>query len=685
LEILSRCLGLTRHFRRAGAAYSPFFAFQNPTFAPPFSKKNFFQSRQVFLNAQLIFRLTTENYQLAIVNMSNIIHTLQNAVAQAVTELYGEPTEAAKVLVNPTPPDFAGDYSVVIFPFVKIAKKTPDAAAAEIGDFVQRNVSEVQSFNVVKGFLNLEISAAYWQVFLQTVAADPAYGRQPRSGRKVMVEFSSPNTNKPLHLGHIRNILLGWSCTQILEAVGNEVVKTQIINDRGVAICKSMLSWQKWGDGKTPESTGVKSDHFVGDWYVFFENKSREEYATWQSSTEAQALAAAKKKPNQSEADFFKDYKNKWFAEHSMLGAEVREMLLRWEAHDPETLTLWRKMNGWVYAGFDKTYGDLGVSFDRLYYESDTYLLGKDIVDDGIAKGVFFKKDDGSVWVDLSDAGLDQKAVVRADGTSLYITQDLGTARMRYHDLGCERYVYVVADEQNYHFQVLFETLKRLGEPYAKGLHHLSYGLVELPSGRMKTREGTVVDADDIMAEVVRLAQEQASERGEIEGISAAERQENLRRVGMGALKFFIVKVHPKKKMIFNPEESVDLQGQTGPYIQYSYVRINGLMQRIEREAIDLSQAGDYADIQPQEKELLVALHDYPSVLLKAAEEYDPSLVANFCYDLAKKYHRFWHDLSIFNADTVAARAFRLTLSRSVGQVLKSGMGLLGVEMPERM
>jgi arginyl-tRNA synthetase len=617
--------------------------------------------------------------------MSNIISTLQNAVAQAVEKLYGEATEAAKVQVNPTPPDFAGDYSVVVFPFVKIAKKAPDAAATEIGEFLKKNVAEIKSFNVVKGFLNLEISDAYWQSFLQSVSANSDFGRQPSNGRKVMVEYSSPNTNKPLHLGHIRNILLGWSCSQILEAVGFEVVKTQIINDRGVAICKSMLSWKKWGEGKTPESTGIKPDHFVGDWYVFFEQKSREEYDAWQQTDEAKRIFETKKKANQTEKEFFKDYKNKWSNEHSALGAEVREMLLKWEAHDPDTLALWKKMNGWVYQGFEQTYNDLGVSFDKLYYESDTYLLGKDIVEEGLAKGVFFKKDDGSVWVDLTDAGYDQKVVLRADGTSVYITQDLGTAQMRHKELGCERYVYVVADEQNYHFQVLFEILKRLGEPYAGGLHHLSYGLVELPTGRMKTREGTVVDADDLIAEVIRLANDQASERGEIEGISAAERQENLRRVGMGALKFFIVKVHPKKKMIFNPEESVDLQGQTGPYIQYSYVRINGLMQRVEKEKVDLTKAGNYADIQPQEKELLVALHDYPNVVAKAAEEYDPSLVANFCYDLAKKYHRFWHDLSIFNADTPEAKAFRLTLSRSVGQVLKSGMGLLGVEMPERM
>lgn len=637
-----------------GIACREFFTIQNPTFAPLFPTMN-------------------------------IVTTIQNAVAQAVEQLYGEATDAGKVLVNPTPPDFTGDYSVVIFPFVKVAKKSPDAAAAEIGAYLSDNIPEIKGHNVVKGFLNLEIRDSYWQHFMQAVVADPAFGRQPKNGKKVMVEYSSPNTNKPLHLGHIRNILLGWSCSNILQAVGYEVVKTQIINDRGVAICKSMLAWLKFGEGKTPESTGTKSDHFVGDWYVLFEQKTKAEYEAWQQSEEGKAQFESKRKPEQSEKDFFKDFKNKWFNEYSSLGAEVREMLLKWEAHDPETLALWKKMNGWVYAGFDKTYGDLGVAFDQLYYESDTYLLGKDIVEDGLARGVFFKKEDGSVWVDLTDAGHDQKVVLRADGTSVYITQDLGTARMRHTELGCDRYVYVVADEQNYHFQVLFETLKRLGEPYAAGLHHLSYGLVELPTGRMKTREGTVVDADDLIEEVIRIATEQSKDRGEAETLSAAEKQENLRRVGMGALKFFIVKVHPKKKMIFNPEESVDLQGQTGPYIQYSYVRINGLMQRVEKEGIDLSAASQYASIQSQEKDLLVAIHDYPSVVMKAAEEYDPSLVANFSYDLAKKYHRFWHDLSVFNADTPDARAFRLLLSRAVGQVLKSSMGLLGVEMPERM
>lgn len=615
----------------------------------------------------------------------NIISSLQNAVAQAVEQLYGEATDPAKVLVNTTPADFSGDYSVVIFPFVKISKKSPDAAATEIGAYLQQHVPEIKSHNVVKGFLNLEISDAYWLNFLESVGRNPQYGQQPRNGKKVMVEYSSPNTNKPLHMGHIRNILLGWSCSRILEATGYEVVKAQIINDRGVAICKSMLSWQKFGAGKTPESEGIKSDHFVGDWYVLFEQKSREEYEAWQQTAEAKSVFESKQKAGQTDKDFFKDFKNKWFNEYSQLGAEVREMLLKWENHDPDTIALWQKMNNWVYAGFDKTYHDLGVAFDKLYYESNTYLLGKDIVEDGLSKGVFFKKEDGSVWVDLTDAGLDQKVVLRADGTSVYITQDLGTARMRYEELGCERFVYVVADEQNYHFQVLFEILKRLDEPYAAGLHHLSYGLVELPTGRMKTREGTVVDADDLIAEVIQLAGEQSGERGEIEGISAEEKQENLRRVGMGALKFFMIKVNPKKKMIFNPEESVDLQGQTGPYIQYSYVRINGLMRRVESHNVNLSLADNYQDIQPQEKELLVALHDFPNIVLAAAKDYDPSLIANYCYALAKSYHRFWHDLTIFNAEHPEVEAFRLSLSKAVGQVLQQGMGLLGIEMPNRM
>ncbi|MBU6341391.1 MAG: arginine--tRNA ligase [Bacteroidetes bacterium] len=614
--------------------------------------------------------------------MMQLIPNLQKAVATAVQQLFGVETEWQKVQINQTPAEFTGDYSVVVFPFVKLAKKAPDQVAQEIGAYLQEQVPEVMAFNVIKGFLNLEISEQYWLQFLQAVLNDPQYGRQTPNGRKVMVEFSSPNTNKPLHLGHIRNILLGWSCSQLLEAVGYDVVKVQIINDRGVAICKSMVSWLKWGAGKTPESEQIKSDHFVGDYYVLFERNSKAEYETWQSTAEAQEFLASKRKPSQNEKDFFKDYKNAWFNTHSQLGAEVREMLLKWEAHDPDTIALWKQMNGYVYAGFDQTYADLGVHFDKLYYESDTYLLGKDIVEDGLKQNVFFRKEDGSVWVDLTDAGFDQKVVLRADGTSVYITQDLGTARMRFHDFGCEKMVYVVADEQNYHFSVLFEILKRLQEPYAAGLYHLSYGLVELPTGRMKTREGTVVDADDLISEVRRLALEGLSERGDT---TEAAQLETAHKVGMAALKYFIIKVHPHKKMIFNPEESVDLQGQTGPYIQYSYVRINSLMQRVQREQIDTACATDYTGLNAAEKELLVAVQDYPDVIRQAADNYDPSLVANYCYNLAKNFHRFWHDVSIFNAETPEARAFRLELSRAIGLVLKSGMRLLGIEMPERM
>lgn len=615
----------------------------------------------------------------------NIISLLQNAVSQAVDQLYGEKTDPSKISISPTPGDFSGDYTVVVFPFVKMSKKGPEVTGVDLGEFLKNNVPEISDYNVIKGFLNLDIGEAYWQGFLQNALADSNYGRRPSTGRKVMVEYSSPNTNKPLHLGHIRNILLGWSCSQILEAVGHEVVKAQVINDRGVAICKSMLSWLKFGEGKTPESSGIKGDHLVGHFYVLFEQKNKEAYAAWQQTPEGQSVYDSKKKPDQSEKDFFKDFKNQWFNLYSALGAEVREMLLKWEAGDPETVALWKMMNSWVYAGFNQTYADLGVSFDKLYYESNTYLLGKEIVEEGLAKGVFYRKDDGSVWIDLTDAGQDQKLVLRADGTSVYITQDLGTARMRYEELGCDSVVYVVADEQNYHFVVLFEVLKRLGEPYAGGLHHLSYGLVELPAGRMKTSEGTVVDADELMAEVIEIARKQAAERGDITGFPADEQEQLLRQVGLGALKFFMIKVNPKKKMTFNPEESVDLQGQTGPYIQYSYVRINGLMQRIDKEKIDLSGWTEYATFQPQEKDLLKMLHEYPGVVLQAANDYDPSHIANFCYALAKSYHRFWHDLSIFNADSPAARAFRLQLSRMVGQVLKSAMLLLGIEMPNRM
>ncbi len=610
-------------------------------------------------------------------------HTLQVGVAQAVEQLYGAALSPEQVQVQPTQPEFEGDYTAVLFPFVRLVRKSPEALGTDIGDYLLRTSRYVEKYQVVKGFLNVTLRDAYWRELLQAVLSDPNYGRQPRRQEKVMVEYSSPNTNKPLHLGHIRNCLLGWACSQIFDAVGYDVIKVQVINDRGVAICKSMVGWLKFGQGRTPQSEGIKGDHFVGDYYVLFEKKSQEEYQAWQQTEQAQAIYRARRKGDQNEAEFFKAFKNQWFNEHSQLGTEVRQMLLRWEAGDEAVLALWRQMNDWVYAGFAETYARLGVHFDKNYYESETYLLGKDIVEEGLQKGVFFKKEDGSVWIDLSDVGYDQKVVLRADGTSVYITQDMGTARMRYSDYGCQRMIYVVADEQNYHFAVLFETLRRLGEPYADGLYHLSYGLVELPTGRMKTREGTVVDADDLIAEVERLAREQAAERGS--PVEGPEAEENLRRIAMGALKFFMIRVHPKRRMVFNPEESIDLQGQTGPYIQYSWVRIRGLLQRAEQDGVDLGAAAQYTGVQPQEKELLKALGEYPSVVLTAAQGYDPSHVANYCYQLAKHYHRFWHDLPILHATDPATRAFRLQLSRAVAHVLQTGMNLLGIEMPQRM
>ncbi len=615
----------------------------------------------------------------------DMLQRVQLACAEAIAALYGQQIPATDITLTPTRREFQGDYTLVVFPFIKWIKKAPDAIAAELGDYLKNHLPIIADFNVVKGFLNLVLSEQVWSELLEYLYTKPNYGRHPANGQKVMVEYCSPNTNKPLHLGHVRNILLGWSASKILEAAGYEVVRVQIINDRGIAICKSMLAWQKYANGATPQSVGVKSDHFVGNYYVEFEKHFREEYAAWQQSPEADKVFETYQKKGQSREQFFKDFKDRYFNQYSILGSEAAEMLRRWEAGDPQVLALWQQMNQWVYDGFEQTYALLGVSFDKYYYESDTYLLGKDIVEEGLQRGIFYRETDGSVWINLEDVGMDKKVFQRSDGTSVYITQDLGTARQRYQEYGIERMVYVVADEQNYHFQVLFEVLRRLGEPYANGLYHLSYGMVELPTGRMKSREGTIVDADDLIAEVINVARANSQERGTLADLPQDEQETIIRQIALAALKFHIIKVQPKKRMIFIPEESVDLQGQTGPYIQNAYVRIQSVLRKAEEIHLNWDASAQYVHLQDLEKELLRSLYEFPDIIKRAAAEYDPSLIAGYAYNLAKHFHRFYHDYSILRAESEAAKAFRLKLAQAISQVLKTAMDLLGIEMPEKM
>lgn len=613
----------------------------------------------------------------------DIVADIEDKVVEAVKALYDLELTPDQVNLSPTRKEFTGDYTLVVFPFTKAARKAPPQIGEELGGYLVDHLDQVVGYNVIKGFLNLELDNEFWKNFLLEIADRKKYGHATAKGEKVLVEFSSPNTNKPLHLGHIRNILLGWSTSRILEAAGYEVVKVQIVNDRGIAVCKSMLAWQKFSGGETPESSGMKSDHFVGKYYVLFEEKFQEEYRDWQKSGAGQKAFAERKDQKQDEAAFFKAYKNEYFNHHSSLGAEAKEMLRKWEQQDSDTIALWEKMNGWVYAGFNATYESLGVEFDKLYYESDTYLLGKDSIEAGLKKDLFYRKEDGSVWIDLTDAKLDHKLVLRSDGTSVYMTQDIGTAQLRNRDFGVDKMVYVVGDEQNYHFQVLFEILKRLGEPYADGLYHLSYGMVDLPTGRMKSREGTVVDADDLIAEVITEAWASSEERGTLEGMTEEERDQIIRQIGLAALKFFIIKVQPQKRMTFNPKESVDMQGQTGPYIQNAYVRIRSVLRKAGEA--DLSAACEYQELAPAEKELITALYTYPELIQTAADTYDPSLIANFAYNLAKGYHKFYTDHSILKAESEAARSFRLVLSKTVAQVLHTALDLLGIEAPEKM
>jgi len=612
-----------------------------------------------------------------------ILQDIQSAITNALSTLYDHSALAEKIQVSQTRKEFEGDYTVVVFPFVKAVKSNPVELGNKLGQYVVANHIDIVGFNVVKGFLNFSLSTDYWKSQLKSISSQENFGVHERNGKKVMVEFSSPNTNKPLHLGHIRNILLGWSCSQILDAAGYDVIKTQIINDRGIAVCKSMLAWQKFGNGETPESSNIKGDHFVGKYYVMFDQKFKEEYTSWQSSEKGKEVYKTNKKGEQTEDQFFGKYKNTYFNEYSVLGNEAKDMLLSWEAKDDSIRNLWLMMNSWVYDGFNETYRNLGVDFDKLYYESDTYLLGKKTVDEGLEREVFFREEDSSVWIDLEDAGMDKKIVLRSDGTAVYMTQDIGTAMIRNSDFGVEKMVYVVGNEQDYHFKVLFEILKRLGEPYADELHHLSYGMIELPSGKMKSREGTVVDADEIMVEVINEARLGSAERGEIAEMEKAAQDEILRKIGLAALKFMIIKIQPQKGMTFDPKESVDMQGQTGPYVQYAYVRVQSVLRKFKNK--DFGSYDAYQDINEFEMALLKEVVEFPNLIKTAAENYDPSSIANYCYSLGKMYHRFFHEVRILSAESESAKAFRLELSNVVAEVLGKAMELLGIEMPEKM
>ncbi len=586
---------------------------------------------------------------------------IAEGVVKAVKELYGADIEPKVVTPSATKREFEGHLTVVVFPLLKISRKAPEATATEIGEWLEKNLEAVEKFNVVKGFLNITINPAFWLGLLHEIAADADYGIRKADDNSdlVMVEYSSPNTNKPLHLGHVRNNLLGYSLSQILKANGHKVVKTNIVNDRGIHICKSMLAWKKWGDGATPETAGKKGDHLIGDFYVAFDKHYKAE------------LKEIMEKENVSEEEAEKK---------SPLMAEAREMLRKWEAGDPEVRELWKMMNGWVYAGFDETYRRLGVDFDKIYYESDTYLEGKDLVLGGIEKGIMYRKEDGSVWADLTGDGLDHKLLLRADGTSVYMTQDIGTAKLRYQDFPIDKMIYVVGNEQNYHFQVLSLLLDKLGFKWGKDLTHFSYGMVELPEGKMKSREGTVVDADDLIDTMVASAAEMGAER--FAEMPAEESAEIARMVGLGALKYFLLKVDPRKNMLFNPKESIDFNGNTGPFIQYTYARIRSVIRK--SEGFD-PQATPQSEPNAKESVLIQKVADFPSVVAEAGKNYSPALIANYAYDLAKEYNQFYHDYSILREEDEQKRNLRLLLSFVVGRTLKSAMSLLGIEMPERM
>ena len=594
----------------------------------------------------------------------SIDNIISAAVSKAVKELYGVESAPESIVPQATRKEFEGNLTVVVFPWVKLARKAPQVVATEIGEWLVANEPAVEKFNAVQGFLNISISPKFWNGVLSHIASTPDYGLTATTDESplVMVEYSSPNTNKPLHLGHVRNNLLGFSLSEILKACGNKVIKTNIVNDRGIHICKSMLAWQKWGNGATPDSVGKKGDHLIGDFYVAFDQHYKAEVKELMEKgmTEDEAKAA------------------------SPLMKEAREMLVKWEAKDPEIRALWEKMNQWVYAGFDETYKRMGVDFDKIYYESQTYLEGKGKVLEGLEDGKMYRKEDGSVWADLTGEGLDHKLLLRSDGTSVYMTQDIGTAKLRYEDYPIDKMIYVVGNEQNYHFQVLSILLDRLGFKWGKDLVHFSYGMVELPEGKMKSREGTVVDADDLMDDMVATARTVSAELGKLDGLSEAETEEICEMVGLGALKYFLLKVDPRKNITFNPKESIDFNGNTGPFIQYTHARIRSVLRKAAEEGYEI---GDYSEVIPGEREisLIQALSDFPSVVQNAGKTYSPALIANYVYDLVKLYNQFYHDCSILKEVDPAVRSLRLELSRQTANVVATGMKLLGIKVPERM
>jgi arginyl-tRNA synthetase len=582
-----------------------------------------------------------------------------DATVKAVKTLYQTDIDASAVSLQETRKEFEGQVTIVTFPFTRFSKKTPEQTGAEIGEYLKNELTEVSAFNVIKGFLNISIGSSYWIDQLNKVISADDFAIFKPNGKRVMVEYSSPNTNKPLHLGHVRNNLLGYSVTQILAAAGYEVIKTNLVNDRGIHICKSMLAWQKFGNGETPESTGMKGDHLVGKYYVIFDKEYKKQIDEL-------------KLQGQTEEDAKKN---------APLIKEAQEMLLKWEAGDDEVIDLWQTMNGWVYAGFEATYHKMGVAFDKYYYESNTYLLGKDIVEEGLKKGVFFKKEDGSVWIDLTDEGLDQKLVLRADGTSVYITQDMGTAQLKYDDYQMDESIYVVGNEQDYHFKVLFLILQKLGKSWAKGLYHLSYGMVDLPSGKMKSREGTVVDADDLIAEMETTAKEQTEALGKINDFSDEEKERLYHTIGMGALKYFLLKVDPKKRLLFDPNESVDFQGHTGPFIQYTHARIKSVLNRASISNIE----AEPAELAVEERDLILLLTRFPDTIEQAAADYNPGSISNYVYEVAKGYNKFYHEHSILQAEDEQVKQFRLQLSAASAKVICKAMAMLGILVPERM